>query len=216
MSDKQFEEAVEGHLKVKAREQKRSEIIAANEKSRPVRGVQTDGIFGYLGCNGMGVEECEAGLILDNGIAYGWHFVDGNHETIEFEATTQTRNKLAGIVNAAGMLGRRLQAKRCPSDAGSSYLFLARHNAGGGRLAWCAQPEKHELTNAGFSTLEGPIKQLLSSVESGEIQSQRIDFDVMTQRIRHYAAGLSAGDKRRAQVDSWVLAVTSVIANDET
>lgn len=60
MSDTKFEDAVEGLLEVKTREQKRTELIVANEKSHPVRRVQTDGIFGYVGCNGMGVRECEA------------------------------------------------------------------------------------------------------------------------------------------------------------
>ncbi len=211
VSDKQFEDAVDGLSEAKARQQKRTELIVATEKSHPVRRVQTDGVFGYMGCNGMGVQECESGLILDNGIGYSWHSVEGDYETMVFDVPKELGHKLANIVNGADMLGRRSPAKPCPRDVGSQYLFLARHNTSSGLLAQCAQPGRQELTNSGFYTLASTFNQLLDSVQSGKLPGRRIDFDTMTQGIRDYLGKLPAGDLRKVQVNSWLDTVTGAM-----
>jgi len=212
MTDAQIEDAVEGLLRAKGMSQKEIENGASNETDSKVPRVQTDGIFGYLGCSGMGVRECEAGLILDNGIGYRWHSVQRNDQTMVFDVPAELRHKLASIVNEADMLGRRSPAKPCPHDAGSQYLFLARHNVSSGRLAQCAKPGRQELTNAGFYTLENTFVQLLYSVESGEFSGRRIEFIIMTQGVRHYLGKLPAGDPRKIQVSSWLDSVTRAMS----
>ena len=157
----------------------------------------------------MGVRECEAGLILDNGIGYRWHSVERNNdETMVFDVPAELRHKLANIVNGADMFERRSPAKPCPHDVGSQFLFLARHNVSSGRLAQCAQPERHELTNSGFYTLASTFTQRLDSVHSGELPGRRIDFNTMTQGVRDYLGKLPAGDLRKVEVNSWLDTVT--------